>query len=208
MPALRPRTSVERDERRARRADIARFFGTWIRKPMSLGAVAPSSARYCARMADTASTDLDGPILELGPGLGVVTRALLAKGVDPRRITSIEYDADFARTLRDRFPLVNVVQGDGFDLDRTLGDGGRTRYAAILMAIPVAAKPQSERQALFLRYLDRLLPGGNITQLSYLVTPPVKPMEGLLEVSSTPIVWDNIPPARVWVYCKPAARSH
>ncbi|MBB3952302.1 class I SAM-dependent methyltransferase [Aureimonas jatrophae] len=208
MPALRPGPQSGREERRARRADLARFFGTWIRKPLSLGAVAPSSATYCATMAAAASTHLDGPILELGPGLGVVTRALLAKGVDPARITSIEYDADFARTLRERFPRVNVIRGDGFDLDQTLGDGGATRFAAILMAIPVVSKPQAERQALFRRYLDRLVPGGNITQLSYLVTPPVKPIEGVFEVSSTPIVWDNIPPARVWIYRKTAALAH
>lgn len=207
MPATRPdpRRAASND-RRARRADLKRFFGTWIRKPLSLGAVAPSSARYCAAMAGAASTHLDGPILELGPGLGVVTRALMEKGVDPSRITSIEYDADFAATLRERFPGVNVIQGDGFDLDRTLGDGGETRFAAILMAIPIVSKPQAERQALFRRYLDRLLPGGNITQLSYLVTPPVKPVDGDFAVSATPIVWDNIPPARVWIYRKVGAR--
>ncbi|WP_061933450.1 class I SAM-dependent methyltransferase [Aureimonas sp. AU22] len=194
------------DAARERRKDLARFFGTWVRNPIKMGAVAPSSAHYCATMVASATTHVEGPILELGPGLGCVTRALLDAGVDPARITSIEYDAEFARTLKERFPAVNVVRGDGFDLDATLGDGGATKFAAILFAIPIVKLPQGERQALFGRYFDRLLPGGNLTQLSYLWKPPVKPVAGRFDASASDIVWDNIPPARVWIYSRTGAR--
>ncbi|WP_062208811.1 class I SAM-dependent methyltransferase [Aureimonas sp. AU12] len=187
-------------EARERRADLVRFFGTWVRNPIKMGAVAPSSASYCATMVAASTTEIDGPILELGPGLGVVTRALLDAGVAPSRITSIEYDRDFAATLTRRFPGVNVIHGDGFDLDATLADGGATRFSTILFAIPIVKLPQAERQALFTRYFARLAPGGNLTQLSYLWTPPVKPVAGVFDVSASPIVWDNIPPARVWIY--------
>lgn len=192
----------QRHDAPARRngADLARFFGTWMRHPLSMGAVAPSSARYCATMVAAATTHLDGPVLELGPGLGNVTRALLDAGVDPSRITSIEYDPDFARTLRQRFPEVNVVHGDGLDLDKTFADGGERRFAAILLAIPIVQFPQERRQALLASYFRRLLPGGNVTQLSYLWKPPVKPVPGAFRASGSPIVWDNIPPARVWIY--------
>ncbi|RIY02542.1 methyltransferase domain-containing protein [Aureimonas flava] len=196
---------MEQDAARERRKDLARFFGTWMRNPVKMGAVAPSSARYCATMVASATTEVDGPILELGPGLGCVTRALLEAGVDPARITSIEYDAEFAATLKDRFPAINVIQGDGFDLDATLGDGGRTRFAAILFAIPIVKFPQEERQRLFSRYFDRLLPGGNLTQLSYLWKPPVRAVPGRFDVSASDIVWDNIPPARVWIYSQAGA---
>jgi phosphatidylethanolamine/phosphatidyl-N-methylethanolamine N-methyltransferase len=178
-----------------------------VRNPIKMGAVAPSSASYCATMVAASTTGIDGPILELGPGLGVVTRALLDAGVAPSRITSIEYDRDFAATLTRRFPGVNVIHGDGFDLDATLADAGATRFSTILFAIPIVKLPQAERQALFTRYFARLAPGGNLTQLSYLWTPPVKPVAGVFDVSSSPIVWDNIPPARVWIYrpAQPAA---
>lgn len=185
-----------------RESDWARFLTSWIRSPVTMGAVAPSSPRYCAAMADLASTGIDGPILELGPGLGVVTRALIEKGVAPERITSVEYDADFARTLKQRFPRVDVVTGDGFDLDRTLGSRRGERFAAILFAIPILHFSQKQRQALFSGYFARLRPGGNLTQLSYLLTAPVKPVPGLFCVASSPMVWGNIPPARVWIYSR------
>lgn len=188
------------------RGDFARFFATWIRHPLKLGAVAPSSPAYCRMMVEHASTGIEGPVLELGPGLGVVTRALLDKGVSPGRITSIEYEKGFADLLKARFPAVNVVEGDGFDLDKTLGTAPKTRFAAILFAIPILNMTQAERQALFTRYFERLLPGGNLTQLSYLPTAPVKPVPGVFTVASSPIVWSNIPPARVWIYSQDKKR--
>ncbi|HEX2019199.1 MAG TPA: methyltransferase domain-containing protein [Aurantimonas sp.] len=194
--------ATEGEVRNAREqgGDWARFFATWVRHPVKMGAVAPSSPAYCAMMVRHATTEIDGPILELGPGLGVVTRTLLNAGVAPERITSIEYDAQFARELKQRFPKVNVIQGDGFDLDKTLGDARDVTFAAILFAIPIASFSQARRQALFKDYFSRLLPGGNLTQLSYLWKPPVEPVPGVFSVTQSPIVWGNIPPARVWVY--------
>jgi phosphatidylethanolamine/phosphatidyl-N-methylethanolamine N-methyltransferase len=195
---------------RRRRADTTtsdglRFFRTWLRHPLTLGAVAPSSRSYCATMAACASTEIDGPILELGPGLGGVTQALLDKGVAPERVTSIECDPGFAATLKGRFPAVDVIQGDAFDLDRTLGRRRDERFAAILLAVPIVRLTQERRRALFADYFRRLRPGGNLTQLSYLVTAPVKPLAGVFDVSASPVVWDNIPPARVWIYARAAA---
>lgn len=192
------RRSVSTDSGRG--GDWARFLGAFLRHPVKMGAVAPSSPNYCTMMAGRATTEIDGPILELGPGLGVVTRALIEKGVAPERIVSVEYDPDFAATLTRRFPGVTVIHGDGFDLDATLGPRKNERFAAILFAIPILAFSQERRQALFADYLGRLRPGGNLTQLSYLPVAPVKPVPGLFSVSASPIVWDNIPPARVWIY--------
>ncbi|MBP0617947.1 class I SAM-dependent methyltransferase [Jiella mangrovi] len=184
------------------------FLATWVRSPVKMGAVAPSSRSYCRMMVRHATTAIDGPILELGPGLGVVTRTLLEQGVAPERITSIEYDQDFARKLQRRFPKVNVINGDGIDLEKTLGPAEDSpKYAAILFAIPIVNMSQAKRQALFTRYFERLLPGGNLTQLSYMVTPPVRPVPGVFSVSSSRRVWTNIPPAKVWIYDQDTAGS-
>lgn len=182
--------------------DLARFFATWVRHPVKMGAVAPSSKAYCDEMVRRATTEMSGPILELGPGLGAVTKALLRAGIAPERVTSIEYDREFAEALTERFKGVRVICGDGFDLDATLADGGTTKFAAILLAIPIVRFSMDERRAILARYLDRLLPGGNVTQLSYLWKPPVEPVNGEFVVTSSPIIWANVPPARVWVYSR------
>lgn len=180
--------------------DWARFLGTWLKHPLKMGAVAASSTAYCDEMVARSTIGNKGRILELGPGLGAVTRALLRAGVEPERIVSIEYDSQFATALKTRFPRIDIIEGDGFDLDKTLGDDGAETFATILLAIPIVNLRQSERQALLQRYFRRLAPGGNLTQLSYLWKPPIEPIAGRFTVSSSDIVWKNIPPARVWVY--------
>ncbi|MFD2238882.1 class I SAM-dependent methyltransferase [Aureimonas populi] len=182
------------------KGDWAKFLGTWLKHPGAMGAIAASSRSYCDAMVRAATTHLDGPILELGAGLGVVTQALLRAGIAPERITSIEYDREFARELKARFPNVNVIQGDGLDLTETLKGREEERFAAILLAIPIIRFKPDERRRLLERYFERIVPAGNLTQLSYSLTPPVKPELGAYAVSSTPVVWANLPPARVWIY--------
>ena len=182
------------------KGDWVKFFGTWMRHPGAMGAIAASSPRYCDEMVAQSTIGIDGPILELGAGLGVVTRALLRAGVDPRRIVSIEYDPEFAEALKTRFPEVEIICGDGLDLTETLADRQDQRFASILFAIPIVRFPQDRRRALLDRYFERILPGGNLTQLSYSWVPPVRPDPARYTVSSSPVVWANLPPARVWVY--------
>ena len=103
-----------------RLADEARFIRTWFENPVGTGAVSPSGrflARAMARAVDPANP---GPIVELGPGTGPVTDALIARGVAPERLVLVEFDPDFCRLLRQRYPAATVVQGDAYDLAATL----------------------------------------------------------------------------------------
>src|SRR6201999_3304554 len=83
--------------------DNLRFLRALIARPKNIGAVAPSSrglARAIARQIDPARP---GSVLELGPGTGVITAALLDRGIAPERLTVIEYDSDFAAAIAARF---------------------------------------------------------------------------------------------------------
>ena len=63
---------------------------------------------------------IKGPIIELGPGTGPVTEALVARGVDAGRLVLVEFDDDFCRLLRGRYPTATIVQGDAYNLARLL----------------------------------------------------------------------------------------
>ena len=89
--------------------DNLRFLRALIARPKNIGAVVPSSralARAIARQIDPARP---GPILELGPGTGVITAAILDRGVAPERVTVIEYDPEFAAAIAARFHGVHVI---------------------------------------------------------------------------------------------------
>ncbi len=72
-------------------------------------------------MASVIDTKSGLPVLELGPGTGVITKAILAQGVKPADLYSVEYSPDFVEHLDRTFPDVNIIQGDVFDLDSALG---------------------------------------------------------------------------------------
>jgi phosphatidylethanolamine/phosphatidyl-N-methylethanolamine N-methyltransferase len=127
----------------------------------------------------------------------VVTEALIERGVEPERITAVEYDPEFARTVQRRFPRVHVVRGDAFDLTRTLGNG--EAFAAVVSGLPLLNHPLEKRHALIEGALSKLKPGAPYVQFSYGTRPPITAPAGAT-VRRAAVIWLNLPPARVWVY--------
>jgi phosphatidylethanolamine/phosphatidyl-N-methylethanolamine N-methyltransferase len=181
--------------------DNLRFLRALITRPKHVGAVAPSSRMLARAIADEVDPSRPGPILELGPGTGVITQALLERGVPPEQLTAIEYDADFAQGIAARYPGVQVIRGDAFDLNRTLGPRQNERFAAIVSGIPLLNFPVARRRAYVEGLMHRLLPGAALIQFSYGMHAPAPAPEGH-SVSCTAMIWANLPPARVWVYRK------
>jgi len=181
-------------------ADNLRFLRALIARPKNIGAVMPSSpalAEAIARQIDPHA----GPVLEIGPGTGVVTEAILKRGVAPERLTLVEYDEDMARHLAGRFPRVHVIQGDAFDLDHILGPRHSTPFGAIVSGIPLLNHSVARRQAYVAGLARRLVPNAPLIQFSYGAQAPVKAPPGF-EVTRAATVLANIPPAKVWVYRK------
>lgn len=175
------------------------FLKGLIARPRNVGAIAPSSpalARTIARQVDPAAP---GEVLELGPGTGVVTEALVERGIAPERLTSIEYDPDFVKMVEARCPGVQVLRGDAFDLDRTLGGRLRGPLAAVVSSLPLINFPMEMRNRLLANVFGRLAPGAPFVQFSYRLGPPVPAPDGV-SLSRAAVVWLNLPPARVWVY--------
>jgi len=175
-------------------SDHLRFFRALAARPKNVGAVAPSGPQLARAMA--AQIKLDGPVLELGPGTGAITSAIVAR-VGEARLTAVEYDGDFAAALKARWPAVTVIAGDAFDLDRTLGH--RQPYAAIISGLPLLNFPMEDRHRLLDGVAARLLPGAAFIQFSYGLNAPVTPPDGHY-VTRAAFAWANVPPARVWVY--------
>jgi len=184
--------------------DEAHFIRSWLEKPLSIGAVSPSS-KFLARMvAAPIDPAIPGQILELGPGTGPVTEALLERGVAEDRLVLVEYDPGFVDLLRKRFPRATVIQGDAYGIRNTVAKLMHGPAAGLVSSLPLLTKPMPHR-ARFLRHcLDLVLPGAPVVQFTYSVAPPAPP--SLIRdtlVEGSPVVWRNIPPARVWTYRRP-----
>jgi len=186
-----------------RLGDEFRFIRTWVANPQGIGAVSPSSRALARLMVRNARPDPAGWTLELGPGTGVVTQALVDAGIPPERIVSIEHNGDFCRLLRGRFPTMQIVQGDAFDLDGALADFGDVRFSAALSGLPLLSFPKERRRACVESVLDRLVRGGSMVQFSYGLGGPLAPVPGRIAVARSKWVVLNLPPARAWSYSRP-----
>src|SRR5260370_1114456 len=102
--------------------DEVRFLRSWIEKPLHMGAVMPSGKLLARTMAQYVDIESNGPVVELGPGTGAITSALIDRGVDQKRLVLVEYNPGFCALLRDRYPHAKVVQGDAYALRDSLLD--------------------------------------------------------------------------------------
>ena len=144
-------------------SDHLRFFRAWLAKPTLTGAVSPSGRALARAMAAEVTADGDWPVLELGPGTGPVTEALIERGVAPERIVAVEFSSEFCALLVDRFRGLNVVEGDAYDLAATLPPGSAGPYAAVVSSLPLLTRPPDPEMERRKAVLD--LPGFSRRQI-------------------------------------------
>ncbi|HEY3638618.1 MAG TPA: rRNA adenine N-6-methyltransferase family protein [Rhizomicrobium sp.] len=180
-------------------SDELLFLRRLLLRPRSIGAIAPSSPALARKIAAQIDPKCEGNVIELGPGTGVVTEALIARGIPFDRLIAVEADPDLARHMRERFPGLRVIEGDAFCLDRTLPCAETGPLAGVVSGLPLLNFPPAQRRELIISALARIPSGGPFVQFSYGFTAPV-PADKEIAVKQTGFVLANLPPARVWVY--------
>jgi phosphatidylethanolamine/phosphatidyl-N-methylethanolamine N-methyltransferase len=182
--------------------DEMRFIRSWIEKPLSIGAVTPSGKVLARTMASFVDPSVPGPVIELGPGTGPVTEALVEQGVDPSRLVLVEFNPEFCRLLRTRYPQATVVRGDAYALHRVFGRVLSEPAAAIVSGLPLVTKPLKTRVRLLREAFRLMQPNAPFVQFTYAVVPPIPRALAGVTTEASERIWMNVPPARVWVYRK------
>jgi phosphatidylethanolamine/phosphatidyl-N-methylethanolamine N-methyltransferase len=180
--------------------DEVRFIRTWLEKPLAIGAVTPSGRALARTMAAYIDPNVPGPIIELGPGTGPVTEALVSQGIDPSRLVLVEFDPTFCQLLRTRYPAATVVQGDAYGLKKLLTSLLEQPAAAVVSGLPLFTKPVRMRLRLLFEAFGLMSPGAPFVQFTYNTVPPFPKRLDRVRAEASERVWMNIPPARVWVY--------
>lgn len=185
-------------------SDEVSFFKGWMDKPKAVGAIVPTSSVTARRMASVIDTGSDLPVLEVGPGTGVITKAILARGVKPENLYAIEYSENFVRHLRRLYPGVNIIEGDAFNIDHTLGDKRDTIFDCVISAVPLLNFPIEHRVAYLDDLLARIPAGRPVIQITYGPMSPIPAGKGDYTVKHFDFIIRNIPPAHLWIYRRPA----
>jgi phosphatidylethanolamine/phosphatidyl-N-methylethanolamine N-methyltransferase len=182
--------------------DEVRFLRSWMEKPLHVGAVMPSGRVLARTMAQYVDAHSQGPVIELGPGTGAITNALIAHGVEQKRLVLVEYNPSFCALLRDRYPHATVVQGDAYALRDSLWDVLSAPASAVVSGLPLVTRPMLTRLKLIRDAFAAMAPGSPFVQFTYSVAPPIPRSLPGVSTEASERIWMNLPPARVWVYRK------
>ena len=183
------------------RSDLLLVLRKFLTNAKTVATVAPSSralSRAILRGIDWANTK---SIVELGAGTGPIT-AELAKVVPPHvRVVVNEYLPEFCAALRQKFPTMDVAEGDAKRLTEMLAERGINQVDYVLSGLPLTHFATADRDAVIDQAGRLLAPGGEFRQLT---TAPWL-YRGLYrryfrEVSFRLVVW-NLPPGGVY-YCR------
>jgi phosphatidylethanolamine/phosphatidyl-N-methylethanolamine N-methyltransferase len=178
----------------------ALFFRHWLRHPLGIGAVLPSSLAVARAMARDLPLHRPGIVLELGGGTGVLTHTLLEVGCLPDRLVVVERAPALATVLRRRFPGICVIEGDARDLSRLLARHRVTRLAAVVSSLPIKWLSVADQRDVVTPCFDFLGESGALLQLTNALVSPLD--REALGVEGTEIkrIWNQFPPVQVWRY--------
>jgi len=185
-------------------SDSTLFLREWLVNPQRTGAVAPSSPQLAAAMARWLPHNPESFVLELGPGTGAVTEALLKRGLREDRLVAIENNPALAKHLRKRFPRAHIITGDAWQMDTLLAELPLPvkSVGAVISSLPLLNFSKEQADALAQKIRAVLDPRGRWVQYSYhIVKNRSRGAEDFRLVASK-IVWWNLPPARVHVFQK------
>jgi len=175
------------------------FFRAWLGAPLRVASVLPSGESL-AELITTGTGPESGPVLELGPGTGVFTRALLRRGVAEADLTLIEAAPEFAALLGERFPAAWIYPMDAGTLHR-LDLSKRRPHGAAISGLPLLSIPKHQVLRILAGTFKLLRDDAELHQFTYGWRCPVAPdvlAQLGLRARRLGYTFGNLPPATVW----------
>jgi phospholipid N-methyltransferase len=189
------------DRKHARKAPgpMAMFFRGFLKHPVMVGSIIPSSKTLINRMlepVDWANTKL---FVEYGPGVGTFTRPILERLAPDATLVAIDTNPDFCDYLKRSISdsRLQIVNGSAADVEEILEEMGLGKADYTISGLPFSTLPAGVGPAIAKATAAALKPGGAF--LVYQFRPSVKniiaPFFQRVDHAFEPI---NVPPAQLW----------
>ncbi len=198
------------------------FSKSLAKAPLSMGMLCPSSSYLTEKLANqvdnhiiftlqeqvlmetnspsSKSRQAQGFILELGAGTGVVTQALLKRGIPSSRILVFETCPLQCALLRQKFPHMRIIQDDAAHMEKYLPKNAYV--ASIVSSLPFVSLPQAVSNKI-ISAIKSLLGESPLIQYTYSLNQRTLLEKNGFVVRNKHTVWFNLPPARVLSYAIP-----
>ncbi|QNX07568.1 methyltransferase domain-containing protein [Acinetobacter seifertii] len=96
-------------------SNFVAFIRECFRNPQKVAAISPSGKALASLITRTINHET-GLILELGPGTGVFTEAMIRRGVKEEDLTLVELGTDFCNLLQKKFPKAQILHLDATEI--------------------------------------------------------------------------------------------
>lgn len=175
------------------------FFQGFIKHPVMVGSIVPSSDRLIRRMLGRVDWSACKLFVEYGPGVGTFCRPILERMAPDAKLIAIDTNPDFIRYLRHTIPdpRFAAVSSSAVDVATIVSDHGFDAADYVLSGLPFSTLPPGVGPAIARATHEVLRPGGAF--LVYQFSPRVK--DFLLPYWSTidhDMEWWNVPPAQLY----------
>lgn len=177
------------------------FLKRWLKHPLRLGAIAPSSKSLGRLISRNVIVQEDRYIVELGAGTGTITRRLLEAGIPKERLFVVELDPELCAFLKRAHPDLQIIQGDASSLHEILPPHIHGKVSTIVSGMPVSTMSFEVQRRIITSCFTVLEPlTGEFIQYSYHLHSPLPAKK--LEIIAQKIghTFRNIPPAYLWQY--------
>ncbi len=175
------------------------FFRGFLDRPKEVGSVIPSSRfleRRVVRAADLANARV---VVELGPGTGGSTRALLRAMPRDSALLAIEINPAFVRLLRGNHEDSRLIvhEGSAAEIQAALREHGLAAPDAVISGIPFSTMPHALGHAIVEEVHAILPPGGRF--VAYQVRDKVHDLgRQVFGPATVQTELRNVPPMRVY----------
>ncbi|HXT69283.1 MAG TPA: methyltransferase domain-containing protein [Vicinamibacterales bacterium] len=185
----------------------------FLRNPRTVGAVSASSKAMARQMVAEIPTDKPVNVVELGPGTGSFTRAIVERLAPGSRFVAIELEPEFVERLRPRWPSVEFVLGSAVELEQLVTARRMQPIDHIVSGLPFASLRVEDSSKIMDGILHTLRPGGTFTTFQYLHGYWMAPgrlfrreMSRRLGHGQRQLVMKNFPISFILTWTRPADR--
>jgi phosphatidylethanolamine/phosphatidyl-N-methylethanolamine N-methyltransferase len=179
------------------------FLQAFLKNPLKVGAIAPSSPELAAAMLKDVRPDKENIVLELGVGTGAITRFLQEVIPDKDAYLGIELDSHLVSSLSLRFPQLNIICGNAADAYTIHKNSGLGKVRYLVCCLPFVSLPKEVSENVLVE-IEKFMEEGcelRIFQYAhgYFLPPAIKLRDFLQrrygKSRRSPLILKNVPPA-------------
>jgi phospholipid N-methyltransferase len=179
------------------------FLRAFLKNPLKVGAVAPSSPELAAEMLQGFEPDENNIVLELGVGTGAITRRLREIIPNKDSYLGIELDGSLVKTISGKFSELNIVCGNAADAYTIHKESGLGKVRYVVCCLPFVSLPKEVSESVLEEVAKFMVEGCTLRIFQYAhgyyLPPAIKMREFLRgrygKSMRSPLVLKNIPPA-------------